>query len=351
MSRCFICTVGTSVITNPDNRNFKWKRGNPLPLKEDIVKWLNGADPIIASAELHTLFRLKPEEGERAVFLHSDTDEGKLCAESLAESTKYKWQLSTEIDIIKSLEYRGGTQAAAGLKNLSRLLIKHKDSAIKRGETPVFCATGGFKSEISFSNLMGILTGCEVYYIHEQFRELVRMPVLPIGEDRQFIKDNINFFEWIDTDFRTAKEARSWLESNPKLDDLVEYNPDGNVYLNPAADLLYRLFRGGEEIKVISWPEESVRSPQEKNNFSAIQHHRPDGWDMILDKLCKHYYVDEVRYTEFKPGKQIRVEPNGIIKINYSKNNKFIGYEISTTAKNDIQTERIAKHIKRRILE
>jgi putative CRISPR-associated protein (TIGR02619 family) len=351
MPRCFICTVGTSLLTNPD-RPWIWKKkGDVIPLEKNMLEWLKNADFVKASAELHTLYKIEPQKGEHAVFLASDTEEGKICGHSLAQASKDKWNLQTEIDIIKSLEYRGGGQAAAGLKNLSLLLIKHKNESIKRGEIPVFCATGGFKSEIAFSNLMGLLTGCEVFYIHEQFREIVRMPALPIGEDRRFIKDNIQFFEWIDSEQRTAKEASSWLSANPRLDDLVEYDPDGNVYLNPAADLLYKLFHGEDEVKVVSWPDESTRLPKDKDQFSKVSHHRPDGWEQILDKLCRHPFVDTVRYVDYQSGAQIKVEQNGIIKIYHNKNNKALGCEISTTAQNEIQTERIARHIKRTILE
>ena len=79
------------------------------------------------------------------------------------------WQLPSRSDLIFSFAQRG-------LRNLVEVAIRAVRRANDQGLQPAFCATGGFKAEIAFLNLLGALLNIEIYYIHDQFREIVRLP-------------------------------------------------------------------------------------------------------------------------------------------------------------------------------
>ena len=86
-----------------------------------------------------------------------------------------------------------------------------------RSLDPVFCATGGFKAEIAFLNLLGALLAVEVFYIHEKFREVIRLPHLPLTWDADWVLQRRQFFEWIDDEPRSSTEVASRLKADPAL--------------------------------------------------------------------------------------------------------------------------------------
>jgi hypothetical protein len=86
MPRQILCTVGTSLLTNLDDRPWAgWnpRTLNPLPDAESVDRWLRTADTMVASAETNTLARLDVAEADILVLMHSDTPEGRFCAEHL----------------------------------------------------------------------------------------------------------------------------------------------------------------------------------------------------------------------------------------------------------------------------
>lgn len=88
MSRQVICTVGTSLLTNRDDRPWAgWnpRTPDPLPDAADVERWLGRADPVKASAETNTLRALGLCEADALALLHSDTPQGRFCAEALGK--------------------------------------------------------------------------------------------------------------------------------------------------------------------------------------------------------------------------------------------------------------------------
>lgn len=335
------------MLTNRDERPWAgWKTSEKLPTEVELQEWLKTADSQIASAELNTLVQLAPDDRDSIIFLYSNTAEGALCADTLSIKAERQWGSKCTTDRIANLDYSGGKQSANGLRSLVELLLKYYKYATQKGQAVKFCATGGFKSEVAFSSLIGMLTGSEVFYIHEQFKELVRLPALPIGEDKKFINANEEFFYWIEKDLRTRDEAQSWLSANPKLEDLVDYDKE-YVYLNPAARMLFMFYQ--EETPIL-WPQESTRLPKDKNQITKTAHHRPKGWDRIVDELCKHPYVDSVRYTDYRPGKLTEELDENSFRVNYGKTGEGMGLLITTTSTSLSQLQRIIAHIERTIL-
>lgn len=353
MNHSFITTVGTSLLTNnKDDRPWAGRsKQDPLPSSGEMLHWLKSCDPARASAELNTLSKLEIQQGDSVVFLHSSTIEGELCAETLGAFARNRWEARTALKQVSGLDYQGGTQAARGLRALSSLLLESIREAESISNKPLLCATGGFKSEIAFCNLVGMLTSTDVYYIHELSQELVRLPPLPVREDISFFKQHEATIAWLEEEPRNRHEAHSRLSALPQLAELVDEAEDGNVYLNPAASLLYRYFvasNGGP--MPTQWPTESNRLPRDKNQISSEEHHRPQGWESILDKLCRHPYVDTVRYCNFQAGGILHQRPPSAFIANYKRGEEAMGFLVETTATNAAQLERITNHIRRTIL-
>lgn len=347
--RKIITTVGTSLLTNRGRPWEGWeaKAGVPLPEVSIVREWLAEADMAVASAESNTLQALGVSDRDEIVFLHSDTEEGAFCAKRLAECYG-KLAKTTSLEKIGRLGY-GASVFSSGLKSLVDLVIKHVRQGTVKGQVPVLCATGGFKAEIAFLNLMGALLEIEVVYIHELHRQLVRLPRLPLSWDTAFAEENLDFFEWVEKEPRRSLEVESWLKGRPHLRSLVEDDRDGYTYLTAAGNLLFRVAM--EKIEAgprAEWPFPDPRSPQEKNKMSSIGHHRPPGWERFVERLCAIDCVSAVRFEKCSwKGPKVRLlDPRaGEIAVRYGDEDKWLTMSVSTTARGEAQTSLVAQYI------
>jgi len=300
LMRTVIITVGTSLLTNRDENDGRavrpwggWRRDAALPTPEAAALFLGEADPAQASAETHTLLRLPLRETDRLAWLHSDTPEGHWCAMVL--DTHYQAQgYPGALHRITGLGYHEASFAERGLRTLLARTFDVIDAA-GGPDHVTLCATGGFKAEIAYLNLAGLLLGIDVYYIHEQFRELVSLPRLPLDWDMAWVERNEGFLRWIDAEPRRSVEVESRLRADPHLRPLVAEAADGNSYLAPAGDLLYRSYRERAATGPrATWPPASARAPREKDGLSGVEHHRPRGWEGFVARLTELDCVERV---------------------------------------------------------
>jgi putative CRISPR-associated protein (TIGR02619 family) len=349
--REIICTVGTSLLTNRDDRPWSgWNpaKRDPLPDAAEVDAWLRQADLVKASAETNTLRLLELDETDALSLLHSDTPEGRFCAERLAELYRDTLR-EVLLEKIGQLGY-AARNFSRGLKALVDVVLKRVRAARQLGRLPVFCATGGFKAEIAFMNLMGALLEIEVVYIHELHRELVRLPRLPLAWDAEFVARHRAFFLWIDAELRKTSEVESWLKARPQLRFLVEDTPDGYTCLSPAGDLLNKV---AEERLAMgpraTWPAADARPPEQKNLLAAAEHHRPPGWERFVWRICEIDAVRAVRYDAgMLRGPRVRIldAARGIIGLRYEAGGHALPLAIETTARGDAQTEHVAEYLR-----
>lgn len=351
MPRETICTVGTSLLTNRDDRPWRgWDpRGqDPLPAPEQVNAWLRQADPVKASAETNTLRLLELDDTDTLSLLHSDTPEGRFCAERLADLYRPAVR-EVFLEKVGQLGY-AARSFSRGLKALVDVVLKRVRAARERGRESIFCATGGFKAEIAFMNLMGALLEIEVVYIHELHRELVRLPRLPLAWDAEFVVRHRDIFDWIEDEPRKTSEVESWLKARPELRFLVEDADDGCTYLSAAGNLLNkvateRLAMGPRAI----WPAADPRPPEEKNLLASAEHHRPPGWKRFVDRICR---IDAVRAVRYDPrmlrGPRVRTldAESGIIGLRYEAGGISLPLAIETTAHGPAQTELVAGRLR-----
>ena len=352
MSRLLIVTVGTSLLTNRDDRpwaGWNGRSGDPLPDAAAVETWLARTDPVQASAETNTLQAIGVQDSDRLLFLHSDTPEGRFCSERLqrfyADVMKCRDVAGRSLT---ALGYAHASFSQKGLKVLVQEAIKAVNQAREQALDPVFCATGGFKAEIAFLNLLGALLEVEVYYIHEQFREIVRLPRLPLKWNTEWVLSRQDFFEWIDEEPRSSATVENRLKADPELRPLIEDAGDGCSYLNAAGDLLFRVAK--ELGPRATWPPAVGMPPDEKNGLSNVNHHRPKGWQEFVDRLCRIDCVSRVSYdASAYGGEKVKIlnRTQGDIAVRCGPTDNELPLRVETSARGDAQTELVKKYIAR----
>lgn len=249
--RTILTTVGTSLLSNA-RRDLKRETDAPIP-PHDLTNYLNSTPDERACAETNSLSRLLKED-DRIVFLHSDTEEGRLCAEVLRAFYEKKGY-SAEIVRVPDLNYSESRFKMRGLRSLVATLIKQIQSEHKASREVLINATGGFKAEIAYATLVGLLFDVPVYYIHEAFRDIIEMPPTPISWDYSLLADFEEFFEWIDSEPRTTAEVEQRLRRLPnEIHLLLTDEPDGCTYLSPTGEAFYQAYRE----RVVSMPGDPI---------------------------------------------------------------------------------------------
>ena len=348
--RAILVSVGTSLLTN-----FRQRAGmDATPQASTLVDFLDEMGTEVASAESNSLEQLALLDGDRLVWLHSDTTEGRLCAEALqARYLRDGWQ--GELLQIGGLGYHERSFAERGLASLVTAAFQAIDSARRRGEVVEICATGGFKAEIAYLNLVGALTGVPVHYIHERFRELVTLPALPLRWNSDWVAAHAPFFAWIDEEPRDTASVEGRLKAVPELRQLVADDPDGHTFLNAAGELLYSAYTTEAEAEPRAiWPPASGLAPHEKDIVSTEAHHRPAGWQGFVARLCAIDCVSQVRYAgegHGRGGARLRVYREdaalGILGIGYGAGDEVLPLEVATTARGAAQSALVRGWIER----
>ncbi|MBI2566863.1 MAG: putative CRISPR-associated protein [Candidatus Schekmanbacteria bacterium] len=355
MPRRLIATVGTSLLTNREERpwgGWNVRDGRPLPDAAVVDAWLEKADPVKACAESNTLSALDVGGPDRVALLCSGTAEGRFCAARLARYYEAVVPCAeAAVREIEALGYQQDKFVQRGLRHFVDLAIAEVRKARAAAEEPVFCATGGFKAEIAFLNLLGALLGVEVYYLHEMFRKIVCLPRLPLAWDIDQVLRHEDFFTWIDSEPRRSGEVASWLRANPELRPLVEEDADGHAYLNAAGNMLYQAARERRDSGPrATWPPDADRLPREKDGISVIDHHRPHGWERLVKRLCDADCVSRVAYDDAAyggPAVKVLDADHGVIAVRYAVDNLALPLRVDTTASGEAQCELVAGWIRR----
>jgi putative CRISPR-associated protein (TIGR02619 family) len=297
--RTVITTVGTSLLTNRDRPWAGWRFGSPLPITRDVETWLRDADPVTASAEIHTWLRLglfEEHTSDRIVLMHSDTDDGSFCAERLRAYANSRG-IEAQVRRVEGLTYSDASAFNRGLRRLVRLLAEEIRSGQGGGEAAL-AATGGFKAEIAVANLVGASLGAPVYYIYEQFEELIYLEPLPIELAPDWLTGGPGaglLRRLSGDDCVRSAEVDSLLKADGRLEMLVESEEiEGQAYVCP--NLLGELAAQILAAPAVDWPQASGLEPREKIRLENAGHHRPRGWESFVEGLARSPFVTSVRY-------------------------------------------------------
>jgi putative CRISPR-associated protein (TIGR02619 family) len=275
--RTILTTVGTSLLSNA-KRDFNEQQPN----EQQLANYLSHTDAAKASAETNSLSRLLTEGDDRIVFLRSQTDEGEQCAEALARHYANA-EYETRTIEVPDLNYTESRFKMRGLRSLVATLIDQIRREKAQGREVLINATGGFKAEIAYATLVGLLFNVPVYYIHEAFREIIKMPPTPISWDYSLLADCDEFFEWIDADLRPTAEVDTRLRGLPEEVRLLLAEEEGFTLLSPAGEAFYEAYLDRVEQAI---PESVLLSAQAWDTYRAAAPDVRQVFDRGLRKLA-----------------------------------------------------------------
>ena len=249
MKTLIISTVGISLLTN----YLRSKGIRELDVdsidKSEVLKFID-SEPHAASAETNSLLKIIDELNKEGIttkdlyfiFLVSETKEGEFCAEILSKYFSDKMNIPSFTVEIEGLRYDEKAFVYKGLMKLLeevvRIVREHK------GKRIIINATGGFKAEIAYLTIIGALLGLEIYYIHEKFREIVKLPRLPIKIDEKKLEEFLKIVNLISkVKVSEVDKVAEKLGVNPELIVMgsILTEEDGESYLVPSP--LYLLLR------------------------------------------------------------------------------------------------------------
>jgi len=182
--KAVLVTVGTSMLTSylakSGRPNSDYLNVTPEDLQNYIMK--NLKDLPLLSAETNSLNRAGIDSSDFLYFICGDSSEAQLCGNILKDI--YNDSHICRLIVVEGLRPHAREFKEKGMKNLLEKVIGiiqgHDDNASIH-------ATGGFKAQIALATLLGILFKNDVYYLYEDFQEIVSLPKIPLGFDYQSI--------------------------------------------------------------------------------------------------------------------------------------------------------------------
>ncbi len=129
-----------------------------------------------------------------------------------------------------------------GLRSLVATLVEIIRKEREAGREVLVNATGGFKAEIAYATLVGLLFDVPVYYIHEAFKEIIELPPTPISWDFSLIDTYVDFFDWISADLRPTPEVDRRLRPLPDEIRLLLVEEEGYTMLSPTGEAFYEAY-------------------------------------------------------------------------------------------------------------
>lgn len=227
----YLCTCGTSAAKNlpkPPAFNSDWvkSQGGIEPADQRIFESfqhhrMSDEDALTRhlSAEVHSLARMNVDAGDRVVLFSSETSDGQACALALkAYLDREIPDIDCVLQIVDGLQVRDAVRfRTQGVVNFVKLALREIE-----GHGAVQCVlnpTGGFKSLVPYTVLLGMIKGVEARYIFEQSSELIALPSLPVEFARERLAPLQSLIEQIERDSSIA--CADWEQAIPFEDRQV----------------------------------------------------------------------------------------------------------------------------------
>ena len=265
---CHIILVGASVLVNAYRKGVirldlprleESLRNEQINMEEmvaDVLKFVS-TDCRKASAELNTCMDLIIEGHNRGLqqwvyLLFSDTKVGELCVKILKrfldDFSRNNLDHMLSIPGVVKIEHLGDPNMFGdGLANLFTKIIKIVSAHKAQGDKVFIHASGGFKPETAIAVLAANtpMGGVPVFYVHEHFNRVVRIPAIPV-DFRQWRKfsemmNDLLIFNEVNRKFFEEKFGRDAVEEAVRLGWIREKG----VYLSltEMGKILWRYLR------------------------------------------------------------------------------------------------------------
>lgn len=165
------------------------------------------------SAEIHSLARMPLEAGDRVILFASETADGQACAHAVRLYLEQACPgIGCAVKEVPGLQVTDSRRfRAEGVVNFVRMALHEIDS--HGAAQCVLNPTGGFKSLVPYTVLVGMLKGVPARYIFEQSNTLMTLPALPLDFARERIEPVRELLERIERE--TVIPLAEWQQRIP----------------------------------------------------------------------------------------------------------------------------------------
>lgn len=345
-----LTTTGISLQINT-GREHKTK----TPTDDQMRQYLR-MEPTLASSEAKSLMQIIQSDDDQLVFLH--TAEAQKCASLLQEFFVNKGHKHVRL---LPLEFQGDERQIemTGIRNLVNALIDEVEKAQHKDANVVINATAGFKAQVVYSTMIGMLYNVPVKYIHESFQRIVTFNPIALEWDTSLFLTYSWFFKWLDGESIARKqiEVEQRLKAIPDKEAiealLTPPDDDGEVFLSPMGNALERRFKQeSEEAENVAWPSAAKEQNIEKKIAASLlgeKHHFLHDLLPVCYKIAALDCVEEVIGGHFENAALTRIKKaydDGTILMLWLNNNVGARLTIRTTAQGKLQTLKVAEKIK-----
>jgi putative CRISPR-associated protein (TIGR02619 family) len=242
--KTYLCTTGTSAAKRQARFDEKWVNENGgiagaakllHATFRDFRMDDEGALHKELSAEIHSLARMPVEADDRVILFASETADGQACAHAVKlylEQALPNIECAVKevpgLQVTDSLRFR-----TEGVVNFVRMALREIDSY--GAAQCVLNPTGGFKSLVPYTVLVGMLKGVPARYIFERSDTLMTLPALPLDFARERVEPVRELLERIERE--TVIPLVEWqqripFEERDQFAPLIEETGDGQITLS-----------------------------------------------------------------------------------------------------------------------
>lgn len=336
-----ISTVGTSLLANL--RREGWDMDNEIA----VVKGLQGMDPAekLLGAEInsnHSILQQERLEPERLYLCVSDTPDGERIGRLLQQ---YYRDLFEQVEVIKITGLQSEDPRRfrnQGLRNLVREIADIVKREREHGRDLIINATGGFKAQISFAGLIGQVLEIPVFYMFENFSEVIELPSLPVSFNFDFWLSRFDVLQRLSQDLVPEQQVP------PDLNEVLLLREEGLCCLSSLGELFHRgyleRFRS-QRAQLL--PADSSLKPEEKPiKYEDGNEGQHSGLPDYLRRLLHAGYVTRIRTYYHHPSLPERrrffisakCDPNEIEGW-YSDGKATTKFILATTAQKDVERQ------------
>jgi len=356
--KTIITTTGTSLLSNA-SRELKKKQTEVTD--DELRHFFERVGVENACAETNSLLKIAKQDDE-IVLLFTKTTEGERCCQQIEKYLNTKgWKRVRRRQL--TLEQKEEQFERQGLRHLVDVLIEEIEQAQRRQQEVVINATGGFKAEIAYTTMVGMIFQVPIKYIYQGFQQPITFPSLPIVWNTDLLLAYSPFFSWIDAEPRPYSEVEKRLKSIPDADReqvqqfLMPPDHENYIFLSPAGDILWKWLQRQQDLAELAADPDASQVPVSKKLSSSLEeekHHFPRRTKEIARRIAEIPCVEEVIGSYFENTTLTRikgVDDSGVIRVLWADNDKAVNLMIRTTARGKAQTLRVCNYYLRPILE
>jgi putative CRISPR-associated protein (TIGR02619 family) len=354
--KTIITTTGISLYSNTQR-----PLGKGIEPTDDQMRQYLRQDPENASAEANSLLKMALPE-DHLVLLTTDTPLAQQCVNVLKSffvNTGFR-----NVDII-NLQFQDREEhiEKQGIRDLLSVLAAEIVKAQKKNQEIVINATTGFKAQVVYSTMIGMLYGVPVKYIHEKFKRVVTFNPIALNLDISLFINNYYFFEWIENEQHSHAYTEVEVQLSKRIYDdderdrvrsfLEPVDEEGTVFLSPMAFTLFQQAgKYKEEAQEVSYPPSSgIENIDQKISASLLEskHHFTKDILAICRKIASLEYVKLIYGGFFEGTTRSRMgkfSEYGVIELSWADNKKAARLTITTTASGLAQTIKVRDKIK-----